>query len=226
MKGFKYETHLHTRETSPCGHVSAKDIPAMYREAGYEGIAVTDHYGPYFFELRKSLSWEQCIKEFLLGYYTVANEALKIGMPVILGMEIKFDDSNNEYLVYGFDEHFLFKYPKLYKKGIKAFRKLADKNNLFIAQAHPFRNGMTREKVSFIDGAEVYNGNPRHNSRNDMAMEFANKNKLIKLSGSDFHQIEDLGRGGIVIDEFIDSSEDFAAYLKNKNNNIVLLGGK
>jgi hypothetical protein len=53
----------------------------------------------------------------------------------------------------------------------------------------------------FMDGCEVYNGNPRHNSRNDEADEFAVKNGLLKLSGSDCHESTDVAQGGIVINK-------------------------
>lgn len=223
MKGFKYETHLHTKETSACAKVSAKEIPHLYQEAGYDGIIITDHYSPNFFGPRRDIDWERCVKQYLEGYYTAANEGIKIGMPVLLGMEITFEETYNDYLVYGFDERFLYNHPHLYKKKLKEFRKIADKNGLFVAQAHPFRPHMKEVKSALLDGMEVYNANPRHDSRNDLALAYAQKKKLIPLSGSDFHQYEDLARGGIIIDEFVDSGEDFAEYLLNTSNAIELV---
>ena len=38
------ETHFHTKETSPCAQVSAAESVPAYREKGYSGIVVTDHY--------------------------------------------------------------------------------------------------------------------------------------------------------------------------------------
>ena len=38
------ELHLHTSESSPCGRVPAKKGMTMYREAGYDGVVVTDHF--------------------------------------------------------------------------------------------------------------------------------------------------------------------------------------
>lgn len=223
MEGFKYEVHLHTQETSSCAKVSAKEIPHLYKEAGYDAIVVTDHYSPSFFEPRRAIDWERCVKQYLEGYYIAANEGMKLDMPVLLGMEITFEESYNDYLVYGFDERFLYNHPRLYKKSLKEFRKMADKYGLFVAQAHPFRPYMKEVKSKFLDGMEVYNGNPRHDSRNEMAQAYAQKHKLRPLSGSDFHQLEDLGRGGIVLDEFVTSSEELAEYLKHTSNPVTLL---
>ena len=42
--GYKYETHLHTSETSACAVSSAGDMVRAYADAGYTGIVVTDHF--------------------------------------------------------------------------------------------------------------------------------------------------------------------------------------
>ena len=223
MEGFKYEIHLHTQETSSCAKVSAKEIPHLYKEAGYDAIVITDHYSPGFFEPRRALDWDRCVRQYLEGYFIAANEGMKLGMPVLLGMEITFEESYNDYLVYGIDEHFLYRNPRLYKKSLKEFRKIADKYGLFVAQAHPFRPHMKEVKPKFLDGMEVYNGNPRHDSRNDLAQAYAQKNKLRPLSGSDFHQLQDLGRGGIVLDDFVTTSEELAEYLNHAANPVTLL---
>lgn len=41
---FKYETHLHTKESSRCGSTSAAEYPAYYKSLGYSGIFITDHF--------------------------------------------------------------------------------------------------------------------------------------------------------------------------------------
>lgn len=43
---YKYELHCHTDEVSLCGKVPAGEIAEMYRQAGYSGIVITDHYLP------------------------------------------------------------------------------------------------------------------------------------------------------------------------------------
>ena len=40
---YKYELHLHTMETSRCGHVRAADQVRTYHRLGYQGLCVTDH---------------------------------------------------------------------------------------------------------------------------------------------------------------------------------------
>ena len=95
------------------------------------------------------------------------------------------------------------------------------KNGGLLVQAHPFRSGMKIADPKLLDGIETYNGNFRHDSRNDIAKIWADKHDLIKLSGSDFHQIEDLARGGIMTNHKIESEKDFAITIKSGNYSII-----
>lgn len=198
MSTYKYETHLHTDETSPCGKVPAEEVVRIYKEAGYTGIAVTDHYFNGFFDMHPFISWDKKINLFLSGYKKAFTEGQRLGLDVLLGMEIRFSENANDYLVYGFDEVFLRENKKLYKLGLKAFRELTADKGIIIIQAHPFRTQMVPAHPSLIDGVEIYNGNPRHNSSNHLVVQYARDNGLKMLSGSDFHQPQDAARGGII----------------------------
>ena len=50
MTIYKYDIHTHTSEVSPCGKVEAEKVVELYKEAGYTGIVITDHYYEGFFE--------------------------------------------------------------------------------------------------------------------------------------------------------------------------------
>ena len=39
-----YETHLHTSEASACSIITGAEQARTYKEAGYSGIIVTDHF--------------------------------------------------------------------------------------------------------------------------------------------------------------------------------------
>ena len=200
---YKYETHFHTAETSPCGKVRAVDAVRIYKEAGYTGIVVTDHYFHGFFERQLFKSWDAKIDLYLAGYHRALEEGAKLGLEVHLGMEIQFSENSNDYLVYGFDEDFLRRSKKLYRLGLKDFRKHTTGSGIVIVQAHPFRPRMIPADPSLLDGIEIYNGNPRHDSSNHLALKYAQDNGLKMLSGSDFHQVQDAARGGIIVAERI-----------------------
>lgn len=211
MKEFLYEMHFHTKDTSNCAIVKAKDAVEEYIKAGYDGIVVTDHLSPstYMKYGRKLLSWKKKVDFFLRGY-KAAVKAANGRIPVLLGMELRYrtSEGDNDYLVYGITEEFLYNTPELLNLNSKKFYEIAQKNGFLVFQAHPFRVGMKITNPKFLDGIEIYNGNPRHNSSNDIAEAWAKKYDLIVTSGSDYHEIDDLARGGIWFKEEIKTNED------------------
>ena len=48
---YKYEIHSHTKETSQCAKISAKELTEKYKELGYSGIVITNHYSDLTFSL-------------------------------------------------------------------------------------------------------------------------------------------------------------------------------
>ena len=73
---------------------------------------------------------------------------------------------------------------------------------------------MTRCPPALLDGVEIYNGNKRHDSHNDEAEAFCRENGLIGLSGSDFHEWEDLARGGLALEEAVFSVAELLRLLR------------
>lgn len=214
MNSLKYDTHVHTSEISRCGKVDAKTLVHLYKKAGYHGIVITDHYTREYFDNLSYNSWNEKINEYLRGYVAAFEEGEKIGLKVLLGMELRFEENDNDYLVYGFNSEFLFKNPMLYKMNIKSFKKSIENTPILVYQAHPFRITVTPANAEYLHGIEIYNGNPRHNSNNEKALDYATKYNLKMLSGSDFHQIQDIARGGIIVSEAPANSLEFAELLR------------
>jgi predicted metal-dependent phosphoesterase TrpH len=212
---YKFDTHVHTSETSECGQIAAKDAIKLYKEAGYTGIVITDHYYKNLFENFREETWEDKINRYLRGYKRAVEEGANLGLTVLLGMEIRFTENPSDYLVFGITEEFLIQNPELYKLGIKGFKKLIEKEDILIFQAHPYRPGMVVAEPQDLHGVEVYNGNPRHNSMNSKANQFAIENGLLMSSGSDFHQTDDLARGGMIFAEEIKTSEELVVALRD-----------
>jgi predicted metal-dependent phosphoesterase TrpH len=218
MKTYKFDTHVHTMETSRCGRVKGIDVARLYKDTGYQGIAITDHYYKEYFDILPETNWEDKVDIYLAGYREAVIASVNLGLDVILGMEIRFDENFNDYLVFGIDEGFLKNYKELYNLGLEKFKNLVEGRNMLIYQAHPFRKDMIAAEPELLDGVEVFNGNPRHNSHNDLALAFARANNLKMLSGSDFHQPEDLARGGIVVENRIKCPEELVAVLRKEEN--------
>ncbi len=217
MKEFLYDMHVHTAESSSCAHVPAADVVERYKALGYDGVVITDHMSQYKMKRAKCESIEEKAEYFLRGW----REAKKYeddDFSVILGMELSFLDYNGDFLVYGIDENFMFKYHMDQFHCLEDFRPVADENGLFVFQAHPFRFDMTVQNPELLDGMEVYNGHPGHNSNNDIAEIWASKYGLRKSSGSDFHGDKgDMPPGGIYFGKKITCSKSLKSALESGN---------
>ena len=214
MNYFRYDTHVHTSEVSPCGVVEASDMVRLYKMAGYQGIIITDHYYNGFIE-RFNCSWNEVVDHYLAGYRKAVSVGHQEELDILLGMEMRFDGSPEDYLVYGFDEGFLCKNPYLNRLTIASFSELIAGKDIMIFQAHPYRMGLLPADPDLLDGVEAFNGNSRHNSNNDRAFAYGKNNGLFLFSGSDAHQIEDVGRGGIGLTERMQSSHELVKWIKS-----------
>ena len=199
MKKYLYDLHIHTSESSACGETCAADIVARYKGLGYDGIVITDHVGESALRNRGE-TYDEKITDVLKGYR--AAKALEDeNFTVILGMELRFRENDNDYLVYGIDEDFLRRVNLTEFEKPADFVAVAKENNLAFFQAHPFRDGMTVLNPTILDGVEVYNGHGGHDSRNDIALAWAKKFGVRMISGSDFHYVSKAEPGGVYFEE-------------------------
>jgi len=214
---FKYDMHVHTESVSSCGQVKAAETVNLYKKAGYQGLVITDHFYENFCTRFPQMSWTEKIDEYMKGYRKAKKAARKLGMDIILAMELRFTEMAGDFLVYGIDEAFLKENKNFHRGSLPEFKKRIDRQNkeILIYQAHPFRNRNNSAGPQFLDGVEVFNGNPRQDNNNQLALAFAEKHDLQMISGSDFHQIEDLARGGIITSEPFRNTEELLKVLKN-----------
>lgn len=195
---FQLETHCHTEEVSICGKVPAAQLVEELKRSGFDGAVITDHFHHGFLDGIPG-SWHDKIDRYLEGYRAAKAAGDEIGVRIFCGLEFRTTESHNDYLVFGVTPELLYRTPDLHLYSIPALRELADREGLLIVQAHPFRKGLFREDPALLDGVEVYNGNARHDSHNPDALRFAQENGLLPFSGSDHHQTEDRGRGGMLL---------------------------
>ncbi len=213
---YRYELHCHTKGVSRCGKVLPEEGAELYYKEGYQGVVVTDHMNSDTFPDKwADAPWEDKMERFLSGYRRFRDAAAG-RMDVLFGMEIRFPQNSNDYLVYGFDEAFLFAHPDIMQMDVKSFSALARENGLLFYQAHPFRDGITVVNPAYLDGMETYNGHPRHEARNDIAKAWAEKYGLLQIGGSDFHEPDAYGTAGILTDRRITNNEELLAVLRSQ----------
>lgn len=203
---YRYELHLHTSESSNCGHVAAVDQVKTYHELGYTGICVTDHlHNTQIGHYDVPNDWHAIIDRYLMGYRAAKAAGDAIGLDVIFGVELRFPENNSDYLIYGIDEAWLYAHPWITQMDHQSFFDRY-KDEVLIIHAHPYRNC---DEVFYdcVHGIEIVNCNPRHDSRNALALQLAKENPhLYRTVGSDAHQIGDEGRAAIVTEERIRDS--------------------
>lgn len=213
---YLYEMHAHNVEVSTCAVSTAKELVELYKGTDYVGIVSTNHMNDSTFK-RAGLAdapWDKKVDHFLKGYEILKAEAGD-RFNVLLGMEICFYEYENDYLVYGITEEFLRSHGDLMAMSPKSFSKLAHKNGLLFLQAHPFRRGLVVADWKLLDGYEIFNGNPRHHSCNEIAEAWAKyHNKAIVVSGSDFHETGDEASGGIYFKKIIETNEELLEELR------------
>ena len=214
----KYDLHIHTKECDKCAELPGSEIVRLYKNAGYDGIVITDHYFSLFFEWFKdeiSMSnHKKIIERYLRGYYSAKNEGEKNGLTVLCGAEVRIDGTINDYLVYGLEEKDFYELPLLNR--LKDVREIVDTlpDYSVVVQAHPFRDNMTVCNPGLFFGVEGYNGGTEE-FRNELAKVYAKHYQKSLTSGSDFHGIHHLAKGGIATMQKIRTSSDLRNVLSS-----------
>ncbi len=211
LEEYKYKTelHAHTSPVSVCADLSSKEVIKLYKEAGANAIVITNHFCEWFFEDRN-------VDVYLRDFYDALNEGEKQGISIVLGAEIRFSENHNDYLLYGIDENDLRKAEKLLDVGIDNFyREFKNEKNLII-QAHPFRE-MNLANPESLDGIEVFNMHPGHNSKVAAAAKYAKENNFIITGGTDFHHLGHQGMCFIKTKEKPRDSFDLARIIKTRD---------
>ncbi|MCL2773103.1 MAG: transposase [Oscillospiraceae bacterium] len=226
------EPHCHCKETSSCSHIGGAELVRLYKSKNYDAIMITDHYYSGFFDSYrkndKSILWDELADNYLKGYRTAKKEGDNIGVAVLLGIELRFRENSNDYLVFGITEEIIYKYPDLYEYTPEKFIEFSRSHGLIIIQAHPFRDGMVQRDSRFLDGIEIYNGHPWHNSRNHLARELYEsiaqnqKREYIKIAGSDCHEIGHEATAGIISDILPQNSVELKNLIVSGNYGIYI----
>lgn len=175
---FTTELHAHTHPVSSCGDFQPEEVVKMYKEAGVRSLVITNHLTP-----------NNCNEgvEYYLNDFRRAKQAAGNDINVILGVELRFTENINDYLIYGVCEDDIGSFIELIPYGIENFYKNAKNERNVIIQAHPFRKNIILAPTSAIDGVESFNMHPGHNGKIAIAARYAKNEDLLVTGGSDFH---------------------------------------
>lgn len=217
---YKTELHCHSKEGSGCAHETVEGIVEKYLKHGYSTICLTNHFDPCR-EMDDPEAWRARTESKLAAYDKLV-AAAGDRLTILLGFEFRFVQNSNDYLVFGFDRDFILSGgADLLKMGVRRFTEMARKEGIITIQAHPFRFGMTTTPPDQIDGIEVFNGHPGHNSNNDIAEMWAKKYGKIMTSGTDHHDPHHIPDGGILTDEPITTVAQLVEVLKSGQYDLI-----
>jgi len=217
---YLYETHLHTTGVSKCAVSRGADYIAGYKDSGYSGIIVTDHFFNGNTALPRNLPWKEWVNRFYRGYEEAKEEGDRLGLDVFFGWEETFD-SCDDYLVYGLDKDWLLEHPesRSWTRG-EQYRAVKEAGGC-VVQAHPFRQRYYISRVILstgcVDAVEAANGGSE-NVEDAMALRYAKKLGFPITAGTDIHDASLIYNGelfGVYLNEKLNSIKDYVKVICN-----------
>lgn len=223
MKQYKYETHLHTTQASACSIKSAKEQVKDYKEMGYSGIIVTDHFFNGNTSVPRELPWEERIDLFCKGYEDAKEEGDRIGLSVFFGWETSFNGT--DFLIYGLDKQWLKNHPDILSWSVEEQYKQVHESGGFVVHAHPFRRRPYIKEIrlfpQYVDAVEAINVGNRNNDFDREALLYARKHKLPVTAGTDCHGIED-AHSGLAFNHKLENIKDFITGIQSGEQELIL----
>lgn len=223
---YKYETHLHTKESSGCGVTPGAEYPAYYQSIGYNGIFVTDHFFNGNCAIPNNGNWEEMINGYCRGYEAAKEAGDKIGFPVFFGIEANFE--GDEFLLYGLDKEWLLAHPDMLSYSRTKMYDEVKKSGGLMVQAHPFRE---RDYIKAIhlnpetcDAMEAYNffNQPYMNGNAEL---YCSERDIFMTAGSDNHKIGSTGDKmpyGMQFEYPLNSSADYVRAILNREGTMFV----
>ena len=186
---YLYETHLHTSPVSKCARVGVSETVEFYKNAGYAGIFITNHFIDGNINIDRSLSYEERINFYFSDYEEGVRIGRELDFPVFCGCELSH--GGTDFLVYGLDKEWFLAHPEIEGMPRALMLELMARDGALIIQAHPFRQSKLEDYLRLfprhVHGVEVCNAS-RSDFENSMAEFYANSYGLIPFAGSDNHR--------------------------------------
>ena len=209
----KIDPHVHSKGISLCSATNYTDLINEKKSAGYDGIVLTNHCQPWYYEKSELKNW---INRFLTEYNQAKTYGDLVGFKVFLGVEVSVGNPHwSDFLLYGCDEKFFLNAPSLYELTQEQLFEYCNQQGVLMVQAHPFREGHSPCEAKFMHGVEI-NLRPQDFLKREAVEDFAKQNNLFVTCGSDYHVITQTEFGGIIIPDTITNSKQLAEFMREK----------
>lgn len=207
---FKYETHLHTAETSKCARSPGAEMARHFSERGYTGIFVTDHFFNGNTTVPPELPWEERVTLFARGFEAAAEEGARCGLDVFFAWEYSLGWAH--FLTYGLDTAWLLAHPDMMSWDMPRYIAEVHEAGGYLIHAHPWRitdNPVMRMVPDGVDAIEAINAS-QPDETNRHAADYAASYHLPVTAGSDIHNITAPRRAGVLTARRLTDGADYA----------------
>jgi histidinol phosphatase-like PHP family hydrolase len=134
---YKYETHLHTFPVSRCGKASVRENLEFYKNLGYDGVFITNHFLDGNVNIDGSKSYEEKIEFYFSDYEEGLKIGEEIGIKVFCGQELTY--GGTDFLIYGLDKEWYLAHPEIMDMKKSAELPFMMEHGALVIQAHPYR---------------------------------------------------------------------------------------
>ncbi len=208
---YKYETHLHTSPVSECALASVEEQLTFYKELGYDGVFITNHFLDGNINIGSDRSYEERLNFYCSDYEKGVEFGKKIGIKVFFGVELSY--KGTDFLVYGLDKQWFLSHPEIMEMTKRKELQFMMESGALVIQAHPFREAFYIDHIRLfprsVHGIEIVNAN-RPDKENEIAKIYADHYHLLHFAGSDNHIGEKQPKlAGVGCKEPIDNEAEF-----------------
>ena len=214
---YRYETHLHTAPVSKCGSYSVRDNMEFYRDIGYDGIFLTNHFLDANIGGDRTRPYEEQIEFYFSDIEEGERIADEVGIKFFWGVETSY--LGTDFLVYGLSKEWYLTHPEIMSVSRKEMLDMMADDGALIVHAHPFRAASYIDHIRLfpqhVHAVEIDNCGNR-DFQNEMALHYAECYNLHKSAGSDNHNSRFAERlAGVEFETPIESIDDFITRMKN-----------
>lgn len=223
------DTHTHSSGVSLCGRVTCEEIIDQKIALGYDGTILTNHCQPHYYEPTQE-NHAAYIEKLLADFNRAVPYAKERNFRWLLGIEVTLLQPHYaDWQLFGVTEEFLRSTPCLHALSQRELFALCEKWGVLLVQAHPWRGNLSYcadqipGEKGFLHGVEL----------NCSDGDFKNKEKVLATAreygvfvtcGTDYHGAERTFVGGMYVPNTVQTSVDFAAYLRETDETVIAYG--
>ncbi len=206
------DLHAHTRGISTCCRIHAPDVVAAAKEAGLDGIVLTNHYQKSYI---KDGDYAAFAKRYVEEYHYARECGEAIGCKVFYGIEVTMEPHDRAHmLIYGVGEDFVTRYPTIFDCTQAELHRLVHENGGILVQAHPLRkNKNVLLDLALLEGVEISCHPLYEGTHLEELTAVARDGGLILTCGGDYHADTHRPHCGVYLPDSISTSAELAAYL-------------